>query len=143
MKLGDGLTREQIQEGNMFLSEQKALYIVVASQLRLKNEEYFPTHMFHDDILRGCSSTTWWTSVGPTDKLDSDTIKFATKLMRLPAGSADIERHFSALGNIMNVRRGRLGLEKASKLCVIYKNLAGKNAPSDDGGDWDLHEADE
>lgn len=135
--LGSGLTSYQIEEGNAFLSWHRPYFIIVAAQLRTKNSEYFPHHMFSEDIINGCTPETWWKSLQPNERLSEDAINFASKLMILPAGSADIERHFSILGNIMGVRRTRLGIDKAAKLCKIYKHLAGKNAPGDDGGDWD------
>lgn len=96
--------------------------------------------MFSDDVLKNTSPSNWWSTLECLEKIGRDGIKFARNLMNLPAGSADIERHFSILGNIMGVRRSRLGLNKAAKLCVIYKHLAGSNAPGDDGGDCDIPE---
>jgi hypothetical protein len=139
---GKGLRPELLTIGNKFLAGNRPFYVVIASQLRDKQEEFFPQHMFSEDILKKCSPATWWKTLGCLEKLGQDVIKFACKLMNLPAGSADIERHFSILGNIMGVRRSRLGLTKAAKLCVIYKHLAGRHAPGDDGGDWDIPEED-
>lgn len=139
---GNGLLPEHIAKGNEFLTKHRSFYTVVAAHLKQKSEDFFPLHMFTEDVLKKCGPKPkmWWQTFtfDPLGPLDSATIQFASKLMGLPAGSADIERHFSILGNIMNVRRSRLGIEKAARLCVIYKHLAGSEAPMDDGGDWDI-----
>lgn len=140
--IGNGLLPEQIEAGNKFLAAERPFLTIVASHLKQRSEDFFPQHMFSEDVLKRCGPKTWWKSFDPIGKIDSSTAQFASKLMGLPAGSADIERHFSILGNIMNVRRARLGIEKAARLCVIYKHLAGSNAPGDDGGDWDTMELD-
>lgn len=110
--------------------------MIIAAQLNQKNPEYFSINYFDESLLNTCTPCDWWSSQYPLQKIQPSKIDYAKKLMILPSSSADIERHFSALGRILNERRARLGVDKASKLCTIYKSLAGDYAPSDDGVDW-------
>lgn len=95
----------------------------MAIQLQLKSDEFFPASMFTDNVLKKLSPVAWWRTQGPIGRIDQNTIDFAIKMLSLPPGSADIERHFSTMGSIMSTQRPWLGIKKAEKLCQIYKSL--------------------
>lgn len=123
-------------EGNEFLGKESAMLVIVAAQLKEESSEYFPKEFFTTEVLNSCSAEIWWSSQQSQDKISKAVVQFVVKLMRFPAGSADIERHFSTLGNILSVRRMRLGIEKASKLCLLYKHFSKDEGPCDDEIDW-------
>ena len=47
----------------------------------------------------------------------------ADSLVSAVASSAGLERHFSTMGMNYGTLRSRLGVEKARKLCFLYKQL--------------------
>lgn len=80
------------------------------------------------EILRGdisLSGAQWWEHMGVLlgTKLPIGFSKLASELMLLPASTSPMERCFSTMGSIMTETRNRIGIEKASKLCMIYRVL--------------------
>lgn len=119
------MSPDLIEKGNKFLVLEKPSHMILASQLKEMDTALFSSALFTKELLDRTSPEAWWKSLKSLEKVPVSAIDFICRLMKLPAGAADIERHFSTLGNIMSQRRARLGIEKASKLCQIYKALAG------------------
>jgi hypothetical protein len=95
-----------VQRGHEFLIEQDPFLQIMATQLH---------------VLKKLSPVAWWKTQGPIGRIDQNTIDFAIKMLSLPPGSADIERHFSTMGSIMSTQRPWLGIKKAEKLSNLQE----------------------
>jgi len=97
-------------------------------KLKLNDNDYFYAPLMNKQILEGQIALTakqWWQQMGEMmgSKLPQGLVELAQKLMMLPASTSGIERTFSTMGSIMTDVRNRIGLEKASQLCLIYREL--------------------
>jgi len=99
-----------VDKGQKFITTRSPFAIIIATQLQQESSSYFSTTLLSNDIVKKCTAVEWWQSVKASGKVPISVVDLAIQLMSLPAGSADIERHFSVLSNIMNERRSRLGL---------------------------------
>ena len=78
---------------------------------------------------QGLSPAQWWRQMGETmgSELPDGFAELCQRLMMLPASTSGIERSFSTMGAIMTDVRNRLGLQKASKLCLINRTINAEN----------------
>lgn len=76
------------------------------------------------------SPTTYWYYA---NKKHAELAAFATKLLKIPASTAQLERMFSNWSFIHNDTRNRLGEETSKKLLNIYFSLRSSDClPEDD-----------
>ena len=97
-------------------------------KLEVNDDKFYSKSLMNKDVLRGELALTgaqWWElmdkKVGP--KLPAGFAKLAKELMFLPASTSAMERCFSTMGSIMSETRNKIGVEKAGKLCMIYRSL--------------------
>jgi len=64
----------------------------------------------------------WWNKA-PTPAVSEGMKELATTILGLPASTGALERCFSTMGNIMSLKRSKLQVEKAGKLCSISNSL--------------------
>jgi hypothetical protein len=96
--------------------------------------EPFPPSLMSASCVDHLAPTIWWTSILNSKATVSPLlINVALKLLRLPSSSAAIERVFSNFGLVQSKLRNQLGLEKAAKLVMCYRQLRGRTEM-----DWKL-----
>lgn len=104
------------------------LYVVAQLKLEANDIDFFDKNLMNKEILRGeipITPAQWWDLMGSHmgEKLPIGLSKLAKELMMLPASTGAMERCFSTMGSIMTETRNRLGIDKASKICMIYRTL--------------------
>lgn len=112
----------------MWLAKKNPLYESVQLKLEAGDSNYFVKRLMNKEILRGelaLTSSQWWDIMGSQmeNKLPIGFAKLAKELMMLPASTSGMERCFSTMGIIISKTRNRIEIEKASKLCMIYRTL--------------------
>ena len=89
--------------------------------------EPFPPSLMSASYIDHISPTVWWISIlNSKCSVSPLLINLALQLLRLPSSSAAIERIFSNFGLVQSKLRNQLGLEKAAKLVMCYRQLRGK-----------------
>ena len=109
------------------MDQRNHLFLVAQLKLEAGVDQFYDKILMQKSLLKGetaLSPAQWWRLMGqriPT--LPSGLTKLAEELMMLPASTSAIERCFSTMGSIMTKTRNRIGIEKAGKLCFIYRTL--------------------
>jgi len=99
----------------------------------------FPTSLLRSACVDRMSPVAWWTSVANCKcKVSPPLISTALKLFHLPSSSTATERVFSNFGLVQSKLRNQLGLEKAAKLVICYRQLSG-NAELNWIENWNEH----
>ena len=84
-----------------------------------------PKSMLTDACVSKTRPTVWWQCVKKTGTVNLRLGEIACQLGSMPASSASTEMVFSNFGIIRNKLRNRLGLQKAAKLVMCYRELSG------------------
>jgi len=122
---GQNLHPEHIEIAQQLLISKNSDMMVDLCNFKSEALPFLPS-MFHISCIGKVEPTKWWCCVKSNCKGVSDDIcNLAIQLLRFPASSASIERVFSNLGNIQSKLRNRLGLDKAAKLVMCYRELRG------------------
>lgn len=119
---GNGLFESEKELGRKYLANLSPLFLVTATKLANRDASTFSETMLREDITKAMHPIDWWKSADP-DKLPLGFQDFVIKLFVLPSSTGSLERNFSTLGNILTKKRNRLGIGKASKLCVVHQIL--------------------
>ncbi|OXA39541.1 hypothetical protein Fcan01_25605 [Folsomia candida] len=124
----EGLPTIFRERGQVWLAKKNPLYESVQLKLEAGDSNYFVKRLMNKEILRGelaLTSSQWWDIMGSQmeNKLPIGFAKLAKELMMLPASTSGMERCFSTMGIIISKTRNRIEIEKASKLCMIYRTL--------------------
>ena len=104
------------------------MYVAAQLKLEINDDTFYDPVLLNKDVLRGeiaLNPAQWWELMGTRmkEKLPTGLSKLAQDLMMLPASTSSMERCFSTMGSIMTETRNRIGVEKASRLCTIYRHL--------------------
>ena len=114
---GQKLTQEQLQEVKNFIFEQLDADALESCRMYIKNEGPFGA------LQRKQISSTkaFWHYAAELGHQNLS--KFALKLLKIPASTAQLERLFSNWGYIHNNIRNRLSVETSKKLVDVYFTL--------------------
>lgn len=121
--LGDGLTTYEVEHGYDWLRSVDPGLVEVAMELEALNDEKFPRYLMEASLLQNTDPKTFWTIVEKRGMFPSSACNYALRLMKLPASASGIERCFSTMSSIFSRNRNNLQIEKAGKLCTIYRSL--------------------
>lgn len=126
--IGIGLPKKFRERGHDFLVKINPLYYNAQLKLEIGDETFYDSKLLNKEILKGevaITASQWWELMGSVmgSKLPIGFAGLAKNLMMLPASTSAIERCFSTMGSIITDTRNRLGIEKASKLCLAYRSL--------------------
>lgn len=85
----------------------------------------FSGALMNEEVINHMTAYEWWRSFIATNPnyLCENEIYKLYQLTNAVCSSADIERVFSSMGLIHSKIRNQLGVEKANKLCFLYKTL--------------------
>lgn len=97
-------------------------FLPLMTQFALKSSP-FPGTFFDKEMITVLSPIEWWQGLARNKKIDRKFSEFALHLFRCVSSSASIERIFSNYSYIQNNIRNRLGLDRASKLVMVYRML--------------------
>ena len=100
------------------------MLVPLVANLRANNDLVFPKHMMLPTTINQMKVHAWWRSLATLSTIGESAINFCESIMLLPASTAAIERSFSTLGDILTKKRNQLKVDRAKKLCVVYKTLA-------------------
>ena len=120
---GAGLPKTFIDDGHKWLEMKNPMYVIAAESLKQADAEFFSQTLLNPLICKKMNPSKWWESASENIRLPKGLVQLAKMLMSLPSSSAGIERDFSTLANIMTKQRNRIGIEKASKLCLVHRYL--------------------
>jgi len=107
--------------GYEHLQQRGPLYFAAAVSLYSEDKTFYPKSHLNKDGIKLTTPTSWWRSLRGQGQVTEELIDFATTILSIPSSSADLERHFSTMGDIFGKKRNRLGIEKCKKLCTIYR----------------------
>lgn len=124
---GDGLPIKFREKGQAWLSEKNPLFQSAQLKLEVGDTNFYTNRLMDKNVLRGelaLTTSQWWDIMGSQmdGKLPVGFSKLAKELMMLPASTSGMERCFSTIGSIIK-SRNRIAVEKAGKLCMIYRTL--------------------
>lgn len=126
---GKRLSADQEKMAEEWVQLKKPEFLPFIYKFNLKDANTFSPRLFEENIIKSLSSSDWWRLMEQKinkikdNQLPKNFCSFFYKLLDCPASSASIERIFSTYGLIWSKLRNRLGIEKATKLVRIYKNL--------------------
>lgn len=117
------MTGSETSSGYEWLKSIDVELVTAAMELEAKNDERYPQYLMNDETLLSIDPRTFWTIVEKRSDFKPSVCQFACRLMKLPASASGLERCFSTMGSILNRNRNNLQVDKASKLCTIYRSL--------------------
>lgn len=119
------LSENEVKKGMAYIEEEFPVsFLSKYFKLKAQLLPYEGTIM-KSEVIHNMRDYEWWQSFFATNKsyFSKEEIWKTSQLMTAMCSSADIERVFSSFGQIHTKLRNRLGVERASKLCFLCKNL--------------------
>jgi hypothetical protein len=145
--LGENLPAKYYERGTEWIESKNPLYLMAQIKLSQADGQYYLSGMMCKDMIQGAkeckadieihknqiTAEEWWNELNLRKGLNLPVglAQLARNLMLLPASTSGMERCFSTMGNIMS-DRSCLGLDRASKLCAIYRTLQNNNVKQKD-----------
>lgn len=124
------ITKEEKKKGLEFIKEKCGSGFVAVILKFLGKLEPFHNHdksiFFDPTVVETMSDYEWWNSFSKilnNDLIGEKEIQFINMMTTAKASTASIERIFSKFGLVHTKLRNRLGVEKASKLVFLIKQM--------------------